>query len=658
MAQRVDLRAMTPPELGRAIRRPLEWQNEQLGRDKRWQPELVVRLVEDTAGQPTLLPLLQVAQEAIWGSGRLTLDRYRTLTDALEAKAEAVYSRRDGGRGADRPAAERRALMDLLLDLVSVSLDDDPRRDVRRTVPKADLVHRDPERARLVDELVSARLLSTSVQARGDGQVEVVDIIHETLLHNWERLRAAVQEQRRLLQQKEHFHLALQEWIQHARSDRYLLHGIRLAEARECFEKNAGLLNELERTFLKASRRAARRRLQLTLGGLTSALLVISAFALIASWQGQQAEQQRARAERRFADVRQLANSFLFEFHDAIAKLPGATPARQLVVQRAMTYLDGLAQEASGDPTLQRELAVGYTRVADVQGDPLENNLGDVAGALRNYQNALTIFERLVQADPSNAQVQRTLAANYDRVGGMLRAMGDMAGVLASYRQAQMIRGQLTQADPTNAQIQRDLAISYERVGEVQQATGDVAGALASYEQALTIRQNRLQADPTNTQVQQELAVAYRRIGLVQKATGDTAAVLASYRQALTMFEQLRQADPTNAQVQRDLTEAANGVCWIGTLAGAAAEVLPDCERAVTLADGHEVGFFRDSRGLARALTGDVRGAIEDFSAFVEWAQGRAEYEPLMAKRRTWMAELEAGRNPFDAATIYALRAE
>ena len=38
------------------------------------------------------------------------------------------------------------------------------------------------------------------------------------------------------------------------------------------------------------------------------------------------------RAERRFNDVRTLANSFVFEFHDAIKDLQGATPARELVV--------------------------------------------------------------------------------------------------------------------------------------------------------------------------------------------------------------------------------------------------------------------------------------------------------------------------------------
>ena len=64
--------------------------------------------------------------------------------------------------------------------------------------------------------------------------------------------------------------------------------------------------------------------------------------ARVAERQRQVAEAQRARAERRFNDVRRLATSFLFEFHDAIAHLPGATPARQLVVSKALEYLGSL----------------------------------------------------------------------------------------------------------------------------------------------------------------------------------------------------------------------------------------------------------------------------------------------------------------------------
>ena len=52
----------------------------------------------------------------------------------------------------------------------------------------------------------------------------------------------------------------------------------------------------------------------------------------------------RAGAEQRFGDVRQLANAFLFDFHDSIADLEGSTPARKLIVTKGLEYLDRLAQ--------------------------------------------------------------------------------------------------------------------------------------------------------------------------------------------------------------------------------------------------------------------------------------------------------------------------
>ena len=55
---------------------------------------------------------------------------------------------------------------------------------------------------------------------------------------------------------------------------------------------------------------------------------------------------QARRAERRFQQVRKLANTFLFDFHNKIKDLPGSTEAREMVVKTALEYLDSLAQEA------------------------------------------------------------------------------------------------------------------------------------------------------------------------------------------------------------------------------------------------------------------------------------------------------------------------
>ncbi len=71
-----------------------------------------------------------------------------------------------------------------------------------------------------------------------------------------------------------------------------------------------------------------------------------------------------------------------------------------------------------------------------------------------------------------------------------------------------------------------------------------------------------------------------------------------------------------------------------------------------------EDGGKCDSRGLARALTGDIEGAIEDFQAFVEWADNRTEYEKRKAQRQQWIKALQAGENPFTPELFKELRGQ
>ena len=147
------------------------------------------------------------------------------------------------------------------------------------------------------------------------------------------------------------------------------------------YESAAALADDLERWLAKRPVRAVpdstsyrlrrfvgRHRLGVAAG--VAAVLALSVGLATTLWQFRVAEAERARAERRFDDVRQLANTVIFDLHDAIAPLPGSTDARRLLIQRALTYVDGLAAEASGDLPLQRELARAYERLADGAGPP------------------------------------------------------------------------------------------------------------------------------------------------------------------------------------------------------------------------------------------------------------------------------------------------
>ncbi len=288
----IDLRAMRVDELREAIQQPLR--SMYPDKDKRFQVELVDRLAEDAAEDAAYLPLLQVTLEEIWRKGALTVGSYNNLADAIKQRADKVLAYQDydaAQPNQPRTPEEQAAILNLCLDLVDVSLDDEPRRDVRRR-PKDELMSGTMDRARLIDTLAQARLLSVSTDSSEPTRVEV-DLIHETLLSNWTRLRQAIAVRRADLRQRVRFEQRLKDWIEQDRSDDYLLSGVRLAEARELERRDDIAVRPADvRNFLRRSvaRADAQHQKELT-----------------EARQLAEAEAQRADSERRRAEEQSLA---------------------------------------------------------------------------------------------------------------------------------------------------------------------------------------------------------------------------------------------------------------------------------------------------------------------------------------------------------------
>ena len=79
-------------------------------------------------------------------------------------------------------------------------------------------------------------------------------------------------------------------------------------------------------------------------------------------------------------------------------------------------------------------------------------------------------------------------------------------------------------------------------------------------------------------------------------------------------------------------------------------------DRAVMLAP--ENGGILNSRGVARALTGDYPGAIEDFQAYIAWAPKNGEPKERILLRQSWIEKLQEKKNPFDEALLEQLKKE
>ena len=275
------------------------------------------------------------------------------------------------------------------------------------------------------------------------------------------------------------------------------------------------------------------------------------------NWQAQRAEHQRDRAERRFAEVRRLANSLVFELHGAIENLPGSTTARELLVRRALEYLDSLARESQDDASLQRELVSAYLRIGSAQGNPNNPNLGDTAGALRSYGEALAISERLRSAQPGDRQAIRSVGVCLEKLSELQAATGDLAAAVQSARRSLESFKTVAEANPTDAAAQRSLGISYMKVGDVSgnpnfPNAGDTAAALASYRASLEILQALHAADPASAGAEQLVGVLQERIGTMLLADGKIDEAHESYSSSQRIRERLAAAEPDNANFVRD----------------------------------------------------------------------------------------------------------
>lgn len=113
------------------------------------------------------------------------------------------------------------------------------------------------------------------------------------------------------------------------------------------------------------------------------------------------ANRERSIAEQRFLQVRQLANK-LFAIDVAIRNTPGNIKARQLIVSTSLEYLQRVGAEARGDRDLALEIGSAYVQLAQVQGVPVNSNLGQFAAADESLRKADDLVESVLKSDTRN----------------------------------------------------------------------------------------------------------------------------------------------------------------------------------------------------------------------------------------------------------------
>jgi tetratricopeptide (TPR) repeat protein/predicted Ser/Thr protein kinase len=343
---------------------------------------------------------------------------------------------------------------------------------------------------------------------------------------------------------------------------------------------------------------------------LAVSVIAIAFFAVIAAFVA--TYRQKQIAERRFDEVRGLARDVVFDIHDAIAPLPGSTPARELLVRRALVYLDHLSREASNNTPLAMELARAYLKIGDVQGRPYQPNLGDTAGALQSYAKALAVATAAGAREPRDEDVLALLADTHDRIGIVdqralhwVSAMREHQAALAirrrismtprraldlaqtwlavgdsayighavmppewrnvspgwAYQSSLLALDAVPPAGPFRGARLEAVAHAHARLGGLL-SNGAMAdprdpGACVRHQQAaLEAFRQRLALEPSSATARRNLADQSVMMATAQLFVGDDRGALASTESALAELRPLAAADPTNAEAQHDISFA------------------------------------------------------------------------------------------------------
>ena len=243
------------------------------------------RIISDVRDEPGALPLMEfvltdLADHA--DGGRMTWRRYDDVgwvTGALSRRADEVFSSLNEE---DRHVAEQ-----VFLRLVTVS---DDAGDVRRRVRRSELESLGFDAGaldRVLDAFGSARLITFDRDPITRGTT--VEVAHEALLREWDRLRSWIEQRREALVLRRRFTASMEEWEAAGRSEGHLPSEGRLAQFEELGADPSIHLAATERAFLDAAlaerdrRRSERRRKRRAiLAGFAGAAVVALVLAFTA----------------------------------------------------------------------------------------------------------------------------------------------------------------------------------------------------------------------------------------------------------------------------------------------------------------------------------------------------------------------------------------
>jgi serine/threonine protein kinase/tetratricopeptide (TPR) repeat protein len=374
--------------------------------------------------------------------------------------------------------------------------------------------------------------------------------------------------------------------------------------------------------------------------GLVALTLVVGITAT--TWQWTRAEQERAVAERRYDQLRDLAGAF-DQIERDIETREGATAARAVIADSLVRTLRSMEVAATGDPQLTLDLVSGYRRAGAIAG----GEGGDLGAAREHLEQADSLLQSvppsLPRRDEESARIDLELARVLDRAGDPADAESRARAAAETAERARP-----TSPDPIALGVVGVEA--YERLAAGLLSRGDPEGAKTAAGRAMELAQSTLELGPDASIAQTAVARAHEITGRIAADIQDHPRAIEAYTSVIDLREPIAGSPDADRENTRLLMAAHERRGRERVKIGAFDAAQDDFDRVRELgerrlADNPFSG--RAFEDLARAYesagdlwyaTGELDRALAAYERFVERARRGVELDPVSRQRKRMLA--------------------
>ena len=293
---------------------------------------------------------------------------------------------------------------------------------------------------------------------------------------------------------------------------------------------------------------------------------------------------------------------------------------------------------------------------------------GNIEGAIAAFKEAQKLdpgvdldpaTPDIIDKDPQ-AVVRHLMASAKVEEGAELAGRGDIEGAIAAFKEAQKLDPGVDLDPATPDIIDKDpqavvrrLASAKIEEGAQLAGQGDIDGAIAAFQEAQQFDPG-VDLNPATPAIDKDPQAIAQHLQALAKVFQEAQDQVRKHdlEKALQVYDKAVKLSPS---LEND-ADFLNEVGWTNILAGHAAKALTYSEKAIKLVGNiPKAALFKDTRGLARALTGDTKGAIEDFEEFIRSGSYPQE---MKAKRQQWVDALRKREQPFTPEMLEKLQDE